>query len=83
MLLDGAIDAGAIAGNEQLLGLIVGDGELFFELGVGGFPVHCTAAHDAPISERYHSARSTTALANSPAAGYLSTRNGLSRHPSG
>ena len=28
-----------------------------------------TAAHDAPISERYHSPRSTAALANSPPAG--------------
>ena len=28
-----------------------------------------TAAYDAPISERYHSARSTAALDNSPAAG--------------
>jgi hypothetical protein len=27
-----------------------------------------TAAHDAPISKRYHSARSATTLANSPAA---------------
>ena len=34
-----------------------------------GFSVQYTAAHDAPISERYHSPRSTAALANSPAAG--------------
>ena len=27
-----------------------------------------TAAHDAPISKQYHSARSATTLANSPAA---------------
>ena len=43
--------------------------QLFFEVGVGGFPVQCAAAYDAPISERHHSARSATALANSPAAG--------------
>jgi hypothetical protein len=42
---------------------------LFLEVGVGGFPVQCTAAYDPSISERYHSARSATALANSPAAG--------------
>ena len=42
--------------------------QLFLEVGVGGFPVQRAAADDAPISERYHSARSATALANSPAA---------------
>ena len=42
---------------------------LFLEAGVGGFSVQRTAVYDAPISERYHSARSATALANSPAAG--------------
>ena len=42
---------------------------LFLEVGVGGFSVQCTAASDAPISERYHSARSATALANSSTAG--------------
>ena len=30
--------------------------------------MQCAAAYDASISERYHSARSATALANSPAA---------------
>ena len=43
--------------------------QLFFEVGVGGFPAQCTVADDTPISERYHSARSAAALANSPAAG--------------
>ena len=43
--------------------------ELFLVVGAGGFPVERTAAYDAPISERYHSARSATALANSPSAG--------------
>jgi hypothetical protein len=42
---------------------------LFLEVVVGGFPVQCTAAYDASISERDHNARSATALANSPAAG--------------
>jgi hypothetical protein len=42
---------------------------LFLEAGVGGFPAECTAAYDAPISERYDSPRSAAALGNSPAAG--------------
>ena len=37
--------------------------QLFLAVGVGGVPVQCT-----PISERYYSARSATALANSPTA---------------
>jgi hypothetical protein len=44
-------------------------GQLFLEAGVGGFSVQYTAAYDVPISKRYHSAWSATALANSPAAG--------------
>jgi hypothetical protein len=43
--------------------------QLFLEAAVRGFSVQYTAAHDAPISERYHSPRKTAALANSPAAG--------------
>src|SRR5271169_6970038 len=43
--------------------------QLFLEAGVGGLSVQYTAAYDAPISERYHSARSTAALDNSPATG--------------
>ena len=43
--------------------------QLFLEAGVGGLSVQYTATYDAPISERYHSARSTAALDNSPAAG--------------
>ena len=43
--------------------------QLFLEAAVRGLSVQYTAAYDAPISERYHSARSTAALANSPAAG--------------
>ena len=42
--------------------------QLFLEAGVGEFSVQRTAAYDDPISERYHSARSAAALANSSAA---------------
>jgi hypothetical protein len=42
--------------------------KLFLEVGVGGFPVRRTAAHDAALTERHHCARSATTRANSPAA---------------
>ena len=57
--------------------------QLFLEVGVGGFSVLCTTAYDASISERYHSARSATALANSPSAGtcqHVTTSNVVPPH---
>src|SRR6516225_5853525 len=59
---------------------------LFLEAGVGGFSVQRAAAYDAPISERYHSARSATALANSPAAGtcqHVTTSHAVPAHKVG
>jgi hypothetical protein len=60
--------------------------ELFLVVGAGGFPVERTAAYDAPISERYHSARSATALANSPATGtcqHVTTSHAVPAHKVG
>ena len=59
--------------------------QLFFEVGVGGFSVQC-AARDDPISERYHSARSAAALANSSTAGarqHVTTSHAVPAHKVG